>query len=95
MTEDHVSQVDWVLEFPVNFVFDLSEAVLAQTQAVDTMEAFIKAIDADTTLGRADDVDGGVIQGAKVISADQLIELVDEARSTLVFPCRVQVQQFV
>ncbi len=49
--ESQLHSDDWFLDFGVSLYFDLAKAQPAQQGMVDAAEAFIAAIDADTSLG--------------------------------------------
>ena len=53
---------DWQVEWPLLFYFDCARLPSAQARGMETIEAFIKAIDADHTLG-------GEVEIARVIGA--------------------------
>lgn len=89
--EDHLGANDWRLEYPVALVFDLSQAERDQARAVEYVEAFVVAVDADQTLSN-----GGspLVQEAKVTFGEpEIVE--DEARPMIVYRTRVRVLQFV
>ena len=85
--ESQINATDWHIEYPVAIYHDLSEAVYSQAQAVETVEAFVKAIDADPQLA-------GTVLDAKVTQAYPEI-LEDEARPLVRYVCSVRVWQLV
>lgn len=88
IAEDHLGQDDWRSEWPVSFYFDFNDATFGQAQAIEVIEKFIVAVDADPTLG-------GTVQEAKVITAGP--PQIDEnaARPLLVYPTTVSILDFV
>jgi hypothetical protein len=86
--EDHLSQYDWRSEWPVSFYFDFTDATFGQAQALEVIEQFIAAVDADPDLG-------GTVQEAKAISAGPPEIEEGAARPMLVYPVRVSVLDFV
>jgi hypothetical protein len=87
--ESQLGSNDWTLTFPVTLYFELDEATAAQTQATETVEAFIKAIDDDPSLG-----DPSIIEDAKVILAAPSI-LDDDARAMIAYDCELQIVKLV
>lgn len=85
--ESQLGTNDWHIVFPVVLYVDLSEADYSITQAIDFVEAWIKAIDADQTLG-------GAVFDCKVTSAEPLV-IDDEARPLLAYETRVAVWALV
>lgn len=75
---------DWLLSFPVTLYVLLDEAEAAQSSAVEFVEAFTLAIDADRGLGVA-----GVIE-ARVVSSEPVI-VDDERRALYTYQSRVEV----
>jgi len=88
MAEDHLGQLDWRSEWPVSFYFDFTDATFGQAQALEVIEKFIVAVDANPTLS-------GTVQEAKVLTAGP--PEIDEgaARPALVYPTRVGILDFV
>lgn len=78
----------WVLEYPVTFYFDLSEAGYAQTEAVAYIDAAILAIDANRGLGIPT-----VIDTAMVAAEPTVVE--DRARPLMAYECQVHVLKAV
>jgi hypothetical protein len=89
--EESIGANDWSLEFPVQLFFDLADPVLTQSQAVEAMEAFIVAIDADQTLGNL------LLRGgeARVVRVEEPEELITNDRPLFTQRCRVALKQFV
>lgn len=58
---------DWLLTFPVTLYLQLDEAGAAQAAAVELVELFTQAIDADAGLGVAGVIEARVIQSEPVI----------------------------
>jgi hypothetical protein len=85
--ESQLGSNDWNITYPVGLYFDLSEASYSQAQAVEVVEAFITAIDANPYLG-------GTVSDAKVTEA-RPEEILDQKRSLLAYRCRVEVQKLV
>lgn len=79
---------DWTLTYTVSFYFDLADAVAAQGAMVDYVEAFIKAVDDNPTLGLE------LVDEAKVISADPFTER-DRNRPLAGYECQVRLLAFV
>jgi hypothetical protein len=86
--EDHLGQKDWRPSFLVVFYFDLAESKHAQTQAIDMVEAFVSAIDADPSLG-------GRCQEAKAVEVLVPEFLEDEARPEIRWAVDVEILKFV
>lgn len=88
-SEDHISQTDWNLEYPVVIVCDLAVATDAQTQALEILEDFIEAVDD----GQAT-FTSGLVQEA-VVSEWAEPEVVDTGkRALLTIDCTVSVLAF-
>lgn len=87
--ESQLGSDDWLIEFPVVFYFELDDPVFAQEQAVNTVEAFIQAIDADGNLGMATVID------TKVIESGPPELIVDQQRAQIAYPTRVQLLKLV
>lgn len=85
--ESQLSTNDWHIAFPVTLYVDLSEATYSITQAIDFVEAWIKAIDADQTLG-------GIVFDSKVTTAEPLV-IDDEARPLLAYETTVAIWALV
>lgn len=83
---------DWELAYTVSLYFDLADAEAAQADMVEYVEAFIKTVDANPTLGVAG-VDVAVDE-AKVVSADPFTER-DRKRTLVGYECRVELLAFV
>lgn len=83
-SESALGSNDWLLTFPVTLYVLLDEAESAQDAAVDFVEAFIKAVDADQGLGVA-----GVIE-ARVVSSEPVV-IEDQARALYSYECRCEV----
>lgn len=86
--EDHLGANDWRVTYEVDFFFDASSASFSQRQAVEVIEAFIVAVDADQDLG-------GTCQEAKVESAEPTDVVSDHARAMFAYACEVSVLKFV
>lgn len=82
--ELQIGAKDWNLQIPVLFVFDLGDTATAQTQALDTIEKFIQAVDTGT-LSQSDPL----IVDAKVAQSEPG-ELVDDARPLLTYDCQLR-----
>lgn len=82
--ERQLGSNDWFLDFPVVLYFDLSEAQFSQDQAVDTVEAFIKAVDANPTLTAT--VEDAVVSEVEPSIVD------DKNRPLVAFECLVAVE---
>lgn len=87
-SEDHFGQRDWTLNFPVIFYFDLATAQADQDRAVDVVEAFVLAIDADNGLAN-------LCQEAKVVDGSEPEFPADDARALIRWPTVVSVLKFV
>lgn len=88
--EDHISQYDWNLEYPVVILCDLAVADDAQQQIVEILEEFIEAIDA----GQAS-FDSGLVQEAVVSKWDEPELIQNEKRALITLACTVSVLAFV
>lgn len=88
--EGQLGHDDWLLSYPVEFYFDIGDAVYTATQAVEVLEAFVKVIDANRGLGQ----DVATILDAKVVSSEP-VEVVDTPRPMLVYSCRLEVLRLV
>jgi hypothetical protein len=89
--EDEESQLgtdDWALDFTVFLFHDLGNALYAQGEAVEDIEEFIKAVDANPSLGLATVID------TKVVAVTPGFDL-DQTRPQIVTECRVQVLRLV
>ena len=86
--ESQLGTYDWTIELPVMFLFDLYDTTTAQAQALQTVEAFIKAVDT----GSLSTSDPQIVD-AKVTSSDPG-ELIDEARPMLSYDCRLQILRY-
>lgn len=85
--EDHLAENDWNYVLPVMFYFDLEDVAFSHAAAVETIESFIKAVDADQDLS-------GNCQEAKVM-ADRAEYFEGEAKPLIRWPTRVLVLKFV
>lgn len=85
--EDHLGQKDWTLNFPVIFYFDLAVAQGSQDAAVDIVEGFVSAVDADQGLE-------GLCQEAKVVEVFEP-EFPEDANPQIRWGTRVQILKFV
>lgn len=86
--EDHLGQRDWKPTFDAVFYFDLDVAKPSQDEAVDAIEAFILAIDADPSLG-------GLCQEAKAVEAPPPEFIEDADRPQIRWAVRVEILKFV
>lgn len=85
--EQQLGSEDWYLTYTVALFFDLSEAQFSQAQAVETLEAFISAIDDNPSLT-------GTVLDAKVTNFEP--EVVTEAnRPLLSYSVDVEVLKLV
>ena len=82
--ESQLGSNDWLLTFPVTLYVQLDEPVAAQTAAVDGLEQFVQAVDADAGLGIA-----GVIESRVVTGEPAVIE--EQKRALYAYECRVEV----
>ena len=80
---------DWDLEYPVGLYFELTDAYTTQTQAVEVVEKFIRAVDEDPSLGDPTIVDDAVVAEAE----PEIVE--DASRAVLVYRCRLLVNKGV
>lgn len=87
-SDDQLGSRTWVLAFPVNIYVDLDEPVSAFTLAVDTAEAFIKAVDDDDQLGSS-------VVAARVVEAGPALDITETHRPRLLYECIVQVKAYV
>ena len=83
--ESQISLDDWDLEFPVGLLFEYDESVAVQQLAVEVVEKFISAVDADPSLG-----DDSVIDDAAVIESVPEVYL-EQPRALLIYRCRLAV----
>lgn len=81
--ESELGASDWLLTFPVTLYVQLDEAFAAQAAAVEFLEAFVQAIDADAGLGVA-----GVIE-TRVTSAEPAV-IEEQKRALYAYECRVE-----
>ena len=88
--EDHISQYDWHLEYPVYIVCDLAVAETAQTQVVELLEAFIEALDAGQ-----DSFESGLVLEAVVSEWEEPEIVASPKRALLTQSCTVAVLAFV
>lgn len=88
VSEDHLGQNDWNSEWSVDLYFDTTNLEYGQVQAVEMVEAWIVAVDADQDLG-------GVVQEAKVTSVAEPDFVEDANRPYLIYPTTVSVLDFV
>ncbi len=72
----------------MDLYFDIGDLAFGQAQAVEVIEAWILAIDADQTLG-------GVVQEAKVTTVDEPEYVEDAGRPYLIYPSTVSILDFV
>ena len=86
--ESQLGSYDWNIQIPVVLLFDLGDSATAQAEALDVLEAFIKAIDT-ATLSQSDPL----IVDAKVTSS-QPGEVVDNARPMLTYDCQVHLLRY-
>lgn len=86
--EDHLGATDWYLDYPAIFYFALDNPDTAQPKAVDIIEAFVLAIDADNGLG-------GICQEAKVVEVMDAEMVDDQPNAVIRWPTRVEVLTFV
>lgn len=82
--ESQLGSRDFILEFPVDFVVDLSKAEYSQEQLLASVEAFINAVDADSPPL----ADNSVID-CKVTAVGRPEQL-EGSRSLLVYPTTVE-----
>jgi len=86
--EDHLGQEDWRPTFDTVFYFDLDVAKASQDEAVEAVEKFVLAIDADPSLG-------GLCQEAKAVEVLPPEFVEDDARPQIRWPVRVEILTFV
>lgn len=88
--EDHLGEYDWRSDWTVAFYFDFdpqAPEAYGQVQALEVIEAWIQAVNANPTLG-------GAVQEAKVVTAGPP-ELNDElSRPLIAYPTQVAVFDF-
>lgn len=88
--EDHIGQFDWRSDWTVVFYFDFdpnAAEAYGQVQALEVIEDWIEAINANPTLS-------GAVQEAKVVTAGPP-ELNDElSRPLIAYPTQVAVLDF-
>lgn len=88
LPEDHLGETDWRLSYPVVFIVDFEPNGYYHAQAAEVVEAWIKAVDADTTLD-------GSVQEAKVTSVAPPEYQPGEGRPYIQYATTVQVLAFV
>jgi len=86
--ESQLGSYDWTIQFDVTFLFDLGDTQTAQSQALDTLERFVLAID-----GAALSASNPSIVDAKVTRSEPG-EIVDSARPMLSYTCTLRVLKF-
>lgn len=86
--DPQIGSAGWTITYPVALLFDLGDTVTAQAQALQTVEAFIKAIDTMTL-----SVSDATIEDSRVLNARVSVE--DAARPLLIYDCAVAVLKFV
>lgn len=86
--ELQLGSLDWQLSYTVSLYFDLDDAVTAQARMVEYVEAFIKAVDQNPTLGLA------TVDEAKVVSAVPFHER-ERRRPLAGYECEVQLLALV
>lgn len=85
--ESQLNTNDWFINYPVSLYFDLAEPVSSQVQATEVVEAFIMAVDDDTSLS-------GLVLEAKVVSAEPIL-IPDDPRPMIEYKTTVQVAALV
>lgn len=85
--EPELGTNEWLLEYPVNLYMKLDKAERAGREALDLVEAWIVAVDANQGLS-------GEAYEAKVISAEPAV-VEDRSVPMLVYETRVQVSRLV
>lgn len=88
--EPQIGSTGWWLTFPVEFYFDIADPEFTATQAVETVEAFVLAIDANPGLGQSQEE----VIDTKVVSGEP-VEILEAARPMLAYATRVQVLRLV
>ena len=63
--ESQLGSDDWFPEYHVSLYVDLDDAVVAQEQMLELLEAYIAAVDADPSLGDAEVLDAKVTRWEK------------------------------
>jgi len=81
--ESQLGSDDWDLSYPVTLYFEFDEASKSQDQAVEIVEAFIKAVDANPDLDT-----NGIADEASVVSAEPVI-VDDQTRALFAYDCRI------
>ena len=89
--ESEIGLDDWGFEFPVGLLFEYDESVAVQQLAVEVVEKFISAVDADPALGTANG-DGNVIvyDDSSVVEAEPEVYL-EQPRALLIYRCTLVV----
>lgn len=82
--ESELSRTDWLLDFPITLYVELDNAETAQAAAVDFLEAFTLAIDADAGLSLA-----GVLE-ARLTAAEPVV-IEDQTRALYAYETTVEV----
>ena len=88
--ESEIGRDDWEMEFPVVFYFDLTEPIATQTLAVEVVEAFIQAVDADPSLGIV-----SIADDASVVSVGPPEVIDDQANALIRYPAVVRLTRLV
>ena len=87
--EPQMNSWGWYLDFPLRFYVDLDEPNRAANEIMDIVEAFIKAIDADETLG-------GLIgvghDGVPRVTSAQPFEQLDTEQNRSLMACELRVE---
>lgn len=92
--ESQIGTRDFLVRFPIDFLFDLDDAVYAQEQAIATVEAFIDAVDDAAGPWSPPPLGDSTIQDMKVVEAGDPSFETDQNRAYLVFPTVVEVLKF-
>jgi hypothetical protein len=84
--ESRLGRNDWRLIYPVGLYFELTEAIAAQARAVEVLEAWVKAIDANDTLN-------DLVEDAAVTVAEP--DFTEEGRPMVLYLTEVHMLAFV
>jgi hypothetical protein len=89
LAEDHLGANDWEIGFPAILYFTADDIAFGQAQAAEVTEAFIKAVDANPTLGL------GIVQETKVTRVDEAEVIELNNRPVIQVRTRVELLSFV
>lgn len=83
--ETELGSDDWYLSFPVILYVALSDAKRDQARLLDLLEAAIKAIDDNPSLGIV------TVDDTSLIAGDPFFDLTEQARPLIAYECELEV----